>query len=48
MQSTVRITYNTGTVYATDYPLTAESTWTEVEHPGNYLQGVALTNDQVF
>jgi len=40
--------YNNGYVYVTDYPLTKGSTWTEVEEAGAVIQGVALSNDQVF
>jgi len=42
--------FNNGTVYATGYPITKASTWTEVESLGygNDVQGVALSNGQVF
>jgi len=40
--------YNDGYIYVTDYPLTKYSTWTVLEHPGSIIQGVALSNGQVF
>lgn len=40
--------YNNGTVYVTHYPLGKASTWTEIENPGDDVQGVAVSNDQVF
>jgi DNA-binding beta-propeller fold protein YncE len=40
--------YNDGYVYVTNYPLTRYSTWTVIERPGSIIQGVALSNGQVF
>lgn len=40
--------YNDGYIYVTNYPLTKYSTWTVLEHPGSIIQGVALSNGQVF
>jgi DNA-binding beta-propeller fold protein YncE len=40
--------YDNGYVYVANYPLSKGSPWTEVEEAGGIIQGVALTNGQVF